>query len=178
MTQEFLGGLQVCSRRSQVRRQRVTEAVPSDCLPSDLRPDESGTNDLLQNHVRGYRRFPSFRTEGKRKSSSPLYSDSFLHSSRHATTEVCNGTGLRLASVLVSPKRPRTHERRTLTCMRSGSTSRHVRATSSDHCNPVLLARITIAFTRSGSSGTKAANSAGVSTSGSLTGVSTKLEPW
>src|ERR1700761_2892536 len=59
--------------------------------------------------------FPSFRTDGKRKSSSPLYGDSFLQISRHSMTDVCNGTGLRLASVLVSPKRPRTHERMTLT---------------------------------------------------------------
>jgi len=82
-------------------------------------------------------------------------------------TDVCNGTGLRLASVLVSPKRPRTQERRTLTCMRSGSTSRHVSATSSDRRKPVLPAKITIALTRSGSSSTKAANSTGVRTSGS-----------
>jgi len=50
------GCLQVGSSRSQVGCQRVTEAVPSDSLPSDLRPDECGANDLLQNHVGSHRR--------------------------------------------------------------------------------------------------------------------------
>jgi hypothetical protein len=58
VTQELLGCLQVGARRSEVRRQRVTEAVPFNLLSSDLRPDERGANDLLQNHVGCHRRLP------------------------------------------------------------------------------------------------------------------------
>ena len=48
--------------------------------------------------------FPLRRIDGKMKSSSPRYGESSRHTFRHFTTDGCNGTGLRLASVLVSPK--------------------------------------------------------------------------
>jgi hypothetical protein len=100
VTQEFLSGFQVRSRRSQVGCQRMPEAVPSDHLAGNLRPDKSGTDDpcRIMSSVTGV--FPSFRAEGKRKSSSPWYGDFFLQAYRHSMTDVCNGTGFRLSAYL------------------------------------------------------------------------------
>jgi hypothetical protein len=48
--------------------------------------------------------FPLRRVDGKMKSSSPRYGESSRYILKHFTTEGCNGTGLRFASVFVSPK--------------------------------------------------------------------------
>ncbi len=52
MTKEFLGGFEVNSCRSQIGRQRVTEAVPANHSVRNSSSNESRTDDLLENHVR------------------------------------------------------------------------------------------------------------------------------
>ena len=140
---------------------------PDHRLVLDPSPYKSGTDNLLKHRLRGDWLLSFESDRWNIKSSSLRYSEASRHTPRHFTTEGCNGTGLRLASVLVSPKRFRTHERWTFTCMSSRSMSRQVSATSSDLRRPVLPASITIARSRRSSSDTSEANSAGVSTSGS-----------
>jgi hypothetical protein len=78
---------------------------------------------------------PFNRREGNRKSPSASYGDFFLHSIKAAETALCNGTGLRLASVLHSSNRPRTQDRVTEISRVKKLTSLHRSANSSDRRN-------------------------------------------
>jgi hypothetical protein len=51
MPHQFLSDFDVDTKRSQVRRERMTEAVPADLFSNDSDPRECGANALLQDAV-------------------------------------------------------------------------------------------------------------------------------
>ncbi len=52
MPDQLLSDLNVDTKRSQVRRERVTKAVPADLFPDDSDPRQRRTNALLEDAVR------------------------------------------------------------------------------------------------------------------------------
>ena len=52
MSHQFLSDFDVDTERSQIRRKRMTEAVPADLFSDDSDPCQRGTNALFQDAVR------------------------------------------------------------------------------------------------------------------------------
>jgi hypothetical protein len=52
MTQQFLSHLDVDAQRPQIRRERMTEAVPADLSACNASPHKSGPNAFLQYAIR------------------------------------------------------------------------------------------------------------------------------
>ena len=104
MAQKFLRRFEVYACRPKIGGKRVAKAMPPDCFALDSGPRHCGADDFLEQRIRGQRLFSFKSNRGKEEIVVAWIGESVLHTSRDFTTEGWRGTGLRLASVFVSPK--------------------------------------------------------------------------